>query len=393
MKHYLAISLLLFVGLASVLGLSQEGKDTALWFLTITSWNLRGYPEQSPSLRHWFSQSLESLYTDILCVQEIGNQKNISEFLATEQGFDKVAFKNSSNDQDNAIFFAPTVQMIELPDLGGFVYPAQAAYFKYRGLDAVIINIHLAHTWEKRIKERDLLVSIGRQALQVDPDVIIAGDFNTTGKPGDTIWGLASALGFKVAIPRNSSIGTLYNSGKTYDYILISPDLYLEEAGPCCIIPTFDDEARAQAVSDHRPVSMCYWASSSFSDCEIWPPPQVARFAWDLSSRPSPVPERPLVAFEYVEAWYGKVIVLVNNSDAPVDLGGWQLSNGRSSYTFPSDTILESKADYVITARTYASPYNTQRLVLNNWEDQIYLIDPAGKVRDTLAWKWYTSND
>jgi len=194
----------------------------------------------------------------------------VNKFLAHEPGFDKAAFQDVRADgKDNVIFFAPDVQMIDLADPPGFLHRAQAAYFRYQGFDAVIITIHLAWTdKEQRAKERELLTNVVRQALEADPDVIIAGDFNTTEEPGDTILGLANALGLEILMPENTTIDTTY-AGNNYDYILVSPDLFNEEALNDCRIVVFDDEQIASKVSDHRPVIAGFRTDLAYSD---WPP-------------------------------------------------------------------------------------------------------------------------
>jgi endonuclease/exonuclease/phosphatase family metal-dependent hydrolase len=98
-------------------------------------------------------------------------------------------------------------------------------------LDAVIITGHL--TWSdrnQRAKERRLLACVAKKALEIDPDVIVAGDFNTTGAPGDTIEELATAAGLRVLLDGTADkLPTTY-SGNYYDYILVAPDLYSEES-------------------------------------------------------------------------------------------------------------------------------------------------------------------
>ena len=125
----------------------------------IMTWNvIRDYPESIPAKREWFSGQLVALAPDILAVQEIANQEKIDDFLANQTSFEKVAFKDSSDGQDNAIFATSKVSMENLSDPEGFQHPAQSAYFFYQGFDAVIITVHLSWTdVERREQEKDLL--------------------------------------------------------------------------------------------------------------------------------------------------------------------------------------------------------------------------------------------
>ena len=106
--------------------------------VVITTWNVRGYHEKEQSSRQWFHQELTELKPDVFCVQEIANQVDINQFLSTEQRFTKVAFADSSDGQDNAIFCTSSIDMEDIPDPNGFQHPAQAAYVSYGGFDAVI---------------------------------------------------------------------------------------------------------------------------------------------------------------------------------------------------------------------------------------------------------------
>jgi len=258
-------------------------------YLKLMTWNVHGYPEKYLEWQEWFTAMLKFLHPQVLCIQEIANQEKVDEFLARETGFDKAAFQDVQADgQDNAIFFAPAIQMIDLPDPPGFLHHAQAAYFRYRGLDAVIITIHLPQKdKEKRAKERNLLVRIVERALDIDPDVIVAGDFNTTATTGDTIEDLAQSLGFTLLMQLPPNIGTTYgkhdyyHAGYSYDHILVSPDLYDEESCQFSYVLDFPYNRQiAEAVSDHRPVETWFSTDMKYRDCENWPPKSMELFDW-----------------------------------------------------------------------------------------------------------------
>ena len=135
-------------GIALLLSLGMIAVDliavavTADGVLVLGTWNVRGYPEKTAEGVAWFSQALLSMGSDIICMQEIGNQDDINVFLSKEEGFAFAAFENSADRMDNAVFFAAGIQIVDVPDPQGFQHPAQAVYFRYRGLDAMLITAH-----------------------------------------------------------------------------------------------------------------------------------------------------------------------------------------------------------------------------------------------------------
>lgn len=265
-KKLLFICLILFtiISIISLTGCARKNNNINNNIIVITTWNLRGYPEKDPADSQWFSQELNKLKPDVLCVQEIANQKDVALFLSTEKNFDKTAFSDSSDGQDNAIFCTSSINMEDLPDPVGFQHPAQAAYVSYGGFDAVIICVHLSWTDAAlREKEKGLLKNVVVEMLKIDPDVIIAGDFNTEGKD---IEDLADSIGMIVLAPvGQDGIGTTY-AGHSYDHFLISPDLANEEAVSCHINTFGADLETAKKVSDHMPVTAVFKTDSKFKD-------------------------------------------------------------------------------------------------------------------------------
>lgn len=281
-------------GLVVVLALLFSVIGSGLATLAVTSngvlvlgtWNVRGYPEKTSERRSWFSAEIAKIAPDILCVQEIANQADVSRFINRERGFTSAAFNDSADKMDNALFFTKGVQVVDLPDPQGFQHPAQAVYFRYRGLDAVLITVHLS--WSdstKRDKERSLLARDVQAALQIDPDVIVTGDFNTTERTGDKISSLAKSCGLRVLAADNPDVGTTY-AGKSYDFILVSPDLAQEEAFGSSHVVKFApvDIEVAKAVSDHRPVIASFRTDEKYADCVTWPPESLLSFSWDTTT-------------------------------------------------------------------------------------------------------------
>lgn len=246
---------------STVSGAANETEDS----VTIVTWNVRGYPERDAPRQAWFTQTLTTLNADVLCIQEIANQQRVNTFLEREPGYTRVAFQDSQNGQDNAIFLRADIGFRDPPDPEGFLHPAQAAYVWRGGFDAVIVTVHLAWTdTQRREEEKILLHAVAQQMLSIDPDLIIAGDFNTTESGIDE---LARSLGMLVMIPAGQDgVGTTH-AGNRYDHFLLSPDLAGEEAIRCRIW-TVDEAERAAArdVSDHLPVTAAFATDRRFQD-------------------------------------------------------------------------------------------------------------------------------
>jgi len=233
--------------------------------LIIVTWNIRGYPESTPEYTAWLHKQVADAKADVLCVQEIANQSKVNAFMADDARLKHVAFRESPDGQDNAIFGDERVGLKDTPDPEGFQHPAQAAYIWYKGFDAVLITVHLSWTDEaKREQEKALLKKVVESALKIDPDVIVCGDFNTTAA---AIQALAASPGLTVLVsPGQEGVGTTH-AGNRYDWFLVSPDLASEEAETCRVI-TFagDDLATAKKVSDHMPVMAGFRTDAKFKD-------------------------------------------------------------------------------------------------------------------------------
>jgi endonuclease/exonuclease/phosphatase family metal-dependent hydrolase len=233
--------------------------------ITLATWNVRGYPETRAEDRAWFTGTLSNMAPDVLCIQEIANQSKVDTFLLTETRFIAAAFQDSTDGQDNAVFADGQVEMGDMPDPSGFQHPAQAAYVTCKGFDAVVVSIHLSWTdTAMRAHEKALLKDVVTRMLAIDPDVILAGDFNTGEQD---IQELAAGLGMQVMVPSGQAgVGTTH-AGNRYDHFLISPDLASEEAVSCHIV-TFSgsDLEAAKRVSDHVPVQAVFRVDGRFRD-------------------------------------------------------------------------------------------------------------------------------
>jgi endonuclease/exonuclease/phosphatase family metal-dependent hydrolase len=270
------LALLLFV---TVLCLAEPpvctnvGVDPVLVLMT---WNVRGYPEPEgeEARRELFSTAIAGLGAHILCVQEIKDSNVVSDFVRDEVGYARYAFLDDpSEGKDNAIFVVPDVYMSDTRAIDplGFQFHAKAVYVAYGGFDAVLITVHLAFgNKDQRQAEWNLLAGFVEDALEIDPDVIVAGDMNIEEEEDwDVIESLAATLGLLVLSPVGpNATPTNYAQGpKWYDHILVSPDLFMEEAIASWTV-VFADTETAKVVSDHRPVVAMFRTDSQYCDRE-----------------------------------------------------------------------------------------------------------------------------
>jgi endonuclease/exonuclease/phosphatase family metal-dependent hydrolase len=233
--------------------------------VTMVSWNVRGYPERSEEATDWLHRQIDSLGPHILCIQEIANDQRVEAFIDRDGKLQNKAFLNSSDGQDNAILTLRSVELEDIVDPDGFQHPAQAAYLSCHGLDVVVVTVHLS--WsdvEKREMEKQLLKQVVEAMLEKDPDLIIAGDFNTK---EEGIQALADTLGLLVMVPPGQNgVGTTH-AGNRYDHFLVSPDLAEEEAMASQIVLwEGTDQTMAEVVSDHVPILTRFRTDSHFRD-------------------------------------------------------------------------------------------------------------------------------
>jgi len=88
----------------------------------------------------------------------------------------------------------------------------------------------------------------------------------------------------------------------------------------------------------------------------------------------------------YVVDRAGECIELLNVSTAPVDIGGWRLSDLEGSYSFPPDTLINPDEPYQVCIDTYNPTYDPEGLYLNDEHDEVFLITPEGTIIDERVW-------
>ena len=260
---------------------------------SITSWNVRGYPEKDAYNRAWFTAQLMAMGSEVLVIQEIANDSRVRTFTTTQPGYTRAAFADSSDGMDKAIFVSNAVTLEDIAlEPTDFQHPAQAALISYGGFDAVILTVHL--TWtnlEWREREKASLQAWVPQYLAIDPDLIIVGDFNTKERG---IQGLANAIGMIVMVPEGQTgVGTTH-AGNRYDHFLISPDLASEEAVSAGIVTfTGSDLVAAKKVSDHLPVTAWFRTDAHFHDGSLDSVSTDAASPVARQARPPPIRTTP----------------------------------------------------------------------------------------------------
>ena len=118
------------------------------------------------------------------------------------------------------------------------------------GFDAVVVSVHMA--WGdlgQRDREKAGLRAVAEEMALIDPDVIIACDFNTTEVEMEA---LADEVGMVLMVPAGQDGQGTTHANNRYDHFLISFDLADEEALSSRII-TYGEAnlALADEVSDH----------------------------------------------------------------------------------------------------------------------------------------------
>ncbi len=88
----------------------------------------------------------------------------------------------------------------------------------------------------------------------------------------------------------------------------------------------------------------------------------------------------------YVVDRVGECIQLLNVSTAPVDIGGWRLSDLEGSYSFPPDTLINPDEPYQVCIDTYNPTYDPEGLYLNDEHDEVFLVTPEGTIIDERVW-------
>lgn len=160
----------------------------------VVTWNLHNFPGADQNLPR-LQERLAGLDADLLAVQEIHDPAALARLLP---GWDlHLSEHGGRGHQRLGIAFNPLTLALLGPlrehaelGLGGHVRPAVSARLRARdGLDFHVVVVHLKAMSDGlplRRKQWPLLADLARDLLHTDPDLILLGDFNTTGPAGGT---------------------------------------------------------------------------------------------------------------------------------------------------------------------------------------------------------------
>jgi endonuclease/exonuclease/phosphatase family metal-dependent hydrolase len=188
-------------------------------FLRIVTWNLRNFPldERPQSADLGFSRrtnicdfeaAVRGLDGDLWALQEVNDRRRFPPVFRRATGDRSMEVRISSGGgqfgqhlaiawDDNVLeLVGRPVEIAELA-LDGSLRPGFAAYFRSRrpnGLDFTLVTVHHAAAIEgfasRRRQNRLLADWVATWVQQVgDPDVVVAGDFNTAGSPAGGVRG------------------------------------------------------------------------------------------------------------------------------------------------------------------------------------------------------------
>jgi endonuclease/exonuclease/phosphatase family metal-dependent hydrolase len=173
----------------------------------VVTWNLHNFPgadQDLPRLR----ERLSDLDADLLAVQEIHDPAALAELLPGWQvhlsehggrGHQRLGF---ALDPTTLELLAPIQEHAAL-SMNGHVRPAVSAHLRVRGgPDFHAVVVHLKAKGDGlplRRRQWPLLADLARELLRRDPDLVLLGDFNTTGpvggSPDEELAALADILG------------------------------------------------------------------------------------------------------------------------------------------------------------------------------------------------------
>ncbi|PRQ02848.1 Endonuclease/Exonuclease/phosphatase family protein [Enhygromyxa salina] len=175
-------------------GLAGAGPPRRGDAVRVVSWNLanfRGHASGHDLTR--MREVIEALDPDVIAVQEIKDPEALAALLP---GWElRLSAKGGRGHQLLGVAWRP--ERVELLDsaehpelsIGGRVRPALSAYLRARdgGPDFWLVIVHLKampDSVEVRRKQWPKLVDIAADTQTRDGDLIVVGDFNTTGPPG-----------------------------------------------------------------------------------------------------------------------------------------------------------------------------------------------------------------
>ncbi len=177
---------------------SSEGPDPSDAALVLLDWNLHNFPNPEQDQAAMESM-MTSLNPDVIALQEIADRDALAALLPEHTIL--ASDLAGSHGQHVGVAFPPTTEALapllehDAVTLGRRVRPAVSTYLRTRhGLDFHVVVVHLKATPAgatlRRLQWAALAVVIARARSTGpgagDEDIVVIGDFNTTGAPDTT---------------------------------------------------------------------------------------------------------------------------------------------------------------------------------------------------------------
>lgn len=177
---------------------APDGPDTSDAALVLLDWNLHNFPGPTHD-RAAIAARIATAAPDLIALQEIGDRDALAALLPEHTIL--LSQGGGSHAQSLGLALAPGTEALapllehDALTLGGRVRPAVSTYVRTRaGLDFHVVVVHLKATPDgaalRRLQWAALAIAIARARATGpgagDDDLVVLGDFNTTGAPGHT---------------------------------------------------------------------------------------------------------------------------------------------------------------------------------------------------------------
>ncbi|MBI3288946.1 MAG: endonuclease/exonuclease/phosphatase family protein [Elusimicrobia bacterium] len=263
----------------------------------LVSWNVQvlgknASAAKKSALRLGLGRALRGSAPTLLAVQEISNDAGARALARQLPGEGKnwtTSFTDSSDSQNNALYFGPGIRVdcSRSLDLPGVLHPPRMAHVTVQNADFTVLSIHLTYAKGKAAAsaaELKIILAWLRAEMakpNADPDFIIAGDFNLPTRKGKT---LSMRSGETSWAPLEDSIGPgvtaliddptsrhgRENIANNYDHFIVTDDFMKEELVEAAAISPADialaEREAGTRASDHFPIAMTFRKSGAGRD-------------------------------------------------------------------------------------------------------------------------------
>ena len=252
----------------------------------VVSWNVQALGKSLPQKRKKalslaVARLLEGRIPTVFAAQEVANDagsRALTRMLPGEGRGWTASFQNTPAPMNNAVYAGPGTFIAcgGNLELDGVTHPPHMAHIRVGAVDFTLVSVHLTYAKgdaSASLAELDAILAWAREQAArpgVDPDFVIAGDFNLPtrkGKPGSArasseAWTpLDDALGdFIPLVDEPTSRTGRQGAANNYDHFLVSSDFAAEElldAGVLDVAVVHAAEAEGGSrTSDHYPIAM-----------------------------------------------------------------------------------------------------------------------------------------